>query len=396
MRTVTVCLLSATLLVLAACETEPEEPSAQAETSASSDVRVVAGASPIRNDIPVAELGFKDGPADTAIFDRPLDLALDADGNVLIVDSGNRRIRKLGTDDGIVSTVAGSGEAGAADGPALEATFRTPVSIAVASDGTIVVADAEASMIRAIGTDGRVTTVAGVDMTLCTAIEKREEGEAPPAKQKECPTDGEAHLRNGQGLQALFSEPAGVAIDSAGTIFVSDAGNHCIRSIDKLGIVRTFAGSCRPGHRDGATSDAEFTYPGDLAFGPDGSLYVNQQGQTIRRISPDGQVSTVAGNPREAGYREGVGADALFSAIAGLAVTSDQHIAVVDAGNQRVRTVSAGGGTALLAGRGGQGFAEGPGDSAQFSYPTGIVEIRPGVLLVADSNLGRIFEVVSK
>ena len=138
-----------------------------------------------------------------------------------------------------------------------------------------------------------------------------------------------------------------------------------------------------------------FTYPGDLVVDSSGDLYVNEQGSVIRSVSAAGVVSTVAGTA-ERGGTDGGPAIARFSGITGLATLSAGGLVVADAGNQRVRTVDRAGNVSTLAGLGGQGLKEGPAKSAQFSYPTGIVEVAPGVIYVADMNYGRIFRLARK
>ena len=355
------------------------------------EVRVLAGAGALRQDgRPAAVAGYRDGPVADALFNGPLDLAVDSKGNVIVADSGNRRIRRI-TPQGLVETVAGSGEEGSADGPAAKATFRTPVSVAVGPDGTIFVADSEAYVVRAIMPNGDVRTLAGTDFVLCNPVYPKEPGlPQPPAVPKTCAPEYTGSFRDGPAAEALFNSPAGIAVDLVGNVFVSDAGNHRIRRIDSSGNVTTFAGN---GETAGfLPDDQRITYPGDLSFGSDGTLFVNEFGSRIRLVSPSGVVSTVAG-AREPGYADAVGDLARFAGITGISSSGNGGLLVAESGNQRVRLVGANGNVTTLAGTGGQGMREGPAGSAQFSYPTGIAEVRPGLVYLADSNLGRIFQI---
>jgi serine/threonine-protein kinase len=137
-----------------------------------------------------------------------LGVAVDAEGNVYAADSTNHRVRKI-TPGGTVTTLAGSGQVGLADGPALEATFSAPVGIALAASGVLYVADSDEEdphplRVRAVTPDGTVTTVAG---------------------------SSQAGYKDGLGLDAQFKSPASLAVDSAGNVYVADPGNHRVRKI---------------------------------------------------------------------------------------------------------------------------------------------------------------------
>jgi DNA-binding beta-propeller fold protein YncE len=152
------------------------------------------------------EKGHADGPAAQAKFNYPGGIAVDADDNIIVADYGNHRVRKI-RQDGVVQTVAGSGEEGHRDGPALSAMFCFPQGVAVKpASGEIVVTDFGNDMIRAIGTNGLVRTIAGT---------------------------GETGFEDGPGEAATFNQPRGVACDPHGTIYVADRGNHAIRVIDE-------------------------------------------------------------------------------------------------------------------------------------------------------------------
>ncbi len=155
--------------------------------------------------------GFADGQAASASFSTPSGVALDAAGNLVVADTGNNAIRRV-TLSGSVTTVAGSGEAGNADGRGLEARFNGPIGIAATRDGAIIVADTYNDCIRRIAPDGTVQTMAGGTAT---------------------------GYRDGAAAQALFDTPSGVAVDAAGVIYVADTGNDAVRRIGRDGQVTT-------------------------------------------------------------------------------------------------------------------------------------------------------------
>jgi streptogramin lyase len=126
---------------------------------------------------------------------------------------------------------------------------------------------------------------------------------------------------DGTGSAARFSSPQGVAVDSAGNLFVADTGNHTIRRITPARVVTTIAGSAgQPGSADGAGATARFDRPNDVVVDGGENLYVADTGNhTIRRISPSGVVTTLAGDPRHTGFADGTGSAALFSKPAALA-----------------------------------------------------------------------------
>lgn len=348
----------------AATDTTPTQPPSAPRPAWS--VAVLAGGGELRNGAPASQGGFEDGPAAAARFDGPTGIAIDDQGRIIVADARNRAIRAVDR-DGNVSTLAGTGQEGVADGPAKAATFRVPVDVAVGPDGSIFVADSGADMIRRITADGRVETVAGVDYVACvpppTKIDK-----PAPATPEACPEPGEQRYRDGPVETAVFNQPSSVLVSPSGDlIYVSDAGNFAIRVIDlRRGLVTTVAGNGQP---------TILSSPTDLAWGPDGSLLVTD-GTAIRRITPDGEVSTVVRSDQ-------------FERLAGLTI-HDGQVYVTDSGLQQVFAFTDEWQASLIAGKGGQGFATGSGRDAQFSWPQGIVS-HAGRVYVADSNLNRVF-----
>jgi streptogramin lyase len=245
--------------------------------------------------------GFADGDNISAAFRTPSGLALAADGTLYVADTGNHAIRRI-SPGGTVSTVAGDGTPGSADGPARQARFNGPIGIAVAPDGRIVVADTYNDRIRAIDASGTVTTLAG---------------------------SGHPGTDDGVGEGASFDTPSGITADARGTIYVADTGNGIVRIVDRSGRVRTPAWA----HGDG------FFRPIGLAVGPDRELYVADEAGRVVAIHDDGGIRTLAG--AGIGFRDGAGRQAQFRAPSGVAVLRPGHLVVADAANALVRSVAA-------------------------------------------------------
>jgi sugar lactone lactonase YvrE len=255
--------------------------------------------------------GSANGPAASAGFYFPRSMAVAADGSIIVADTSNHRIRRIAP-NGTVTTLAGTGSAGDANGPATSATFFFPSSVAVAADGSIIVADTDNHRIRRIATDGTVTTVAGSN------------------------TSG---FVDGPAASAKFSAPYGVAVAADGSIVVADLGNHRIRRIATDGTVSTVAGSGASGWQDGPAASAQFSLPRGVAVAADGSIIVaDTSNHRIRRIATDGTVTTIAGG-NTSGLNDGTGAIAAFNAPNGVAVAADGSIIVADTGNHRIRRI---------------------------------------------------------
>lgn len=208
---------------------------------------------------------------------------------------------------------AGDGVRGMRNGPVAKARFDDPYGIAAAEDGTLYVADAgDNNRIRRIATDGTVTTLAGF-------------------------AEGFA---DGDGTAARFNTPSGLALDRAGNLYVADTGNHAIRKITPQGMVSTLAGTGVAGFRDGAGTQAQFNGPIGVAVDARGNVYVaDTYNDRIRRIDPQGQVSTLAGGERP-GNLDGVGAAARFDTPTALVVDARGIVWVADTRNNAIRRVA--------------------------------------------------------
>lgn len=302
--------------------------------------------------------GSANGIGTAASFNHPFGLAVDAVGNIYVADQGNSLIRKIDAAT-VVTTFAGSnGISGSTNGADTLATFNKPFGVAADAAGNIYVADAGNNRIRKIGTDGLISTFAGT---------------------------GAAGAANGTDT-ATFNSPLAVAADGSGNIYVADYGNNLVRKIDATGVVSTLAGSGAPGADDGAASSATFNLPEGIAVDASGNVYVADNGNNlIRKITPDGTVSTLAGSGA-AGFANGTGKAASFNSPFGIAADGNGNIFVADAGNNMIRKITPAGVVTTFAGSGAKGAKDGPGVSATFNTPSGVVIDAEGHVYVADEN----------
>ncbi|MDR2208256.1 MAG: hypothetical protein LBE22_04700 [Azoarcus sp.] len=307
-----------------------------------------------------SEGGFADGVGSDARFLSPSSIAIDAAGNLYVADFGNDRIRKI-TPTGEVSTFAG-GEAGFADGIGSAARFYRPIGIASDAAGNLYVTDRWNHRIRKITPAGEVSTLAG----------------------------SESGFADGIGGDAKFYCPEGIVSDAAGHLYVTDNENHRIRKITPAGEVSTLAGG-EEGFADGTGSDARFNRPLGITIDAAGNLYVaDTDNRRIRKITPAGEVSTLAGS--EEGFADGVGGDARFSGPYGVAIDAAGYLYVADTFNHRIRKITPAGEVSTLAG-GEEGFADGVGSDARFYGPASIAIDAAGNLYVADSGNNRIRKI---
>lgn len=349
-------------------------------------------------------LSWFDGSGSAARFSIPAGIARDTNGNLYLADSGNNTIRKI-TPDGFVSTLAGlAGNSGTNDGTGAGARFNSPYDVAVGGDGTVYVADANNHVIRAISPTGVVSTLAGLAGT--------------PGKV------------NGAGSAARFNSPRGIVVDSSNNVYVADTSNDAIRKITPAGVVSTFAGTLgSPGTNDATGTSAGFNLPIGLTMDGAGNLYVadfsnkairkittnavvstlagapgstnlvdgtngtfggpfgitmigtnelyvtDESAETIREVTLDGVVTTIAGTISQSGYTNAVGTNALFNGPGGIVVDSQTNLFVCDSGNNNIREIAPDSAVTLFAGTPDGGPAandDGVGNAARFSFPAAV------------------------
>ena len=303
--------------------------------------------------------GYADGQGSAAKFDAPVAVAIDATGNLYVSDHNNHCIRKI-TPEGVVSTFAGSTTStpGHVDGQGTAAQFRNPRSIAIDASGNLYVADEYNDCIRKITPQGMVSTVAG--------------------------GGGWGYVDGAAGV-AKFNAPVDIAIDPLGNLYVTDPGNRRIRMITPQGVVSTVAGNYSTGFADGQGTAAAFNYPYGIAMDLGGTLFVTDPyNHNIRKITPEYMVSTL-NSSRIQGFADGPIASALFYYPHGIAADASGNLYVADKFNHRIRKISPEGVVTTVAGST-QGFVEGPALEARFYSPTDIAIDGSGNLYIADTG----------
>jgi len=308
--------------------------------------------------------GFVDGTGTAAQFDEPYDVVSDSSGNLYISDEDNNTIRKA-TPSGVVTTLAGTAGGGYANGTGSAARFWFPTGVAVDSSGNIFVADEDNDNIRKVTPSGVVTTFAG--------------------------TPGQVGTVDGTGLAAQFNAPFRITFDKVNSVFyVSDAGNNTIRKITEAGVVTTFAGTAgTTGSTNGTGSAASFSTPVGLCVDTNGNVYVaEQKNNIIRKITAAGVVTTLAGTAGSVGSSDGQGAAAQFSLPAGVAVDAAGNVFVADYGNDTIRKITPGGAVTTIAGQvGNPGSKDGTGTAAQFYLPVDLqVDANDNLYVVEQKN----------
>ncbi|HLX70911.1 MAG TPA: hypothetical protein VKV04_14890 [Verrucomicrobiae bacterium] len=304
--------------------------------------------------------GTTDANGSAARFNFPSGIAFDPAQNAYVTDLGNNTIRKI-TPEADVSTFAGSaGNRGTNDGIGTAANFANPGGLTVDNNGNIFVADTQNETIRQITPLGSVTTLAGTPQLSGT--------------------------NNATGTAAQFNGPNGVAADTNGNVFVADTQNDAIRQIAPGGVVTTFSGILGvAGTNDGPVGTAQFNIPNTLAFGAGGNLFVvDDVSSSIRKLAPDGSVTTFAGTPRSLGSTDG--ATAQFHLPWGIAFDANGNSYVTDTGNNTIRKITPAGVTTTIAGTPGQsGSLDGTGSDARFNEPEGIAVDNQGNVYIADA-----------
>jgi len=312
---------------------------------------------------------YVDGPVATAKFRQPVALTIDNAGNILLAEgSSYNALRKIGI-DGMVSTIAGSqAGSGATDGLGAAAKFSVPRGLAVDTWGNVWVADTGNQLIRKIvGANATVFTLAGAT--------------------------GYATLTDpgdGKGTQARFFKPTAVAVDPNGPAYVADSVHNTVRKVLSDGTVTTLAGKVWvSGAVDGIGSAAIFGALTSITMDRSGILYATDY-SAIRRIDPaTGAVTTLAGllGPFNSGSTDGTGSAARFGWMPAIAADSAGNVYVVDSLYNNVRKITPNGVVTTLAGTAGViGSTDGQGAAASFNSPQGIAVDAAGYVYVADTG----------
>jgi sugar lactone lactonase YvrE len=200
---------------------------------------------------------------------------------------------------------------------------------------------------------------------------------------------GAAARIDATGKAAAFNSPRGICLKD-GTLYVADTTNQRIRKVTAAGVVTTLAGSGSYSFADGKGTAASFRNPSGIAAGPDGTLYVcDGNNYILRKLTPDGTVTTLAGKALEKGLVNGSGASVRFEYLHGL-IVADGHLVVCDQVNSVLRAVTFAGAATTLAGDGTSGTTDGAAASAHFRQPRGVAQGPDGALYVADSLNNRI------
>jgi len=314
--------------------------------------------------------GSVDGTGWKARFDSPGSVRTDTSGNVYVADSYNNTIRKI-TPAGVVTTYAGAaGVSGTTDGPVASARFNGIGGVATDAAGNVYVADSLNYTIRKISAAGVVSTLAG--------------------------QAGVSGHVDGTGTGAEFSDPENLALDPSGNIYVADGVGNTIRVVSPTGVVSTLAGASLAGSTDGSGTAARFDDPTGIAVDPAANVFVADNGNsTIRKITPAGAVTTLAGSPQRPGSTDGTGTAARFYNPAGLAVNASDTVFVADYNNSTIRQVTAAGVVTTIGGSAGQQEnIDGLPASSRFSTPADVAIDPSGNLFIADTGNQTIRRIV--
>ncbi len=320
------------------------------------------------------------GPATSAQLNAPVAIAVDGAGNLFVADRGNNRIRKI-SPSGIITTVAGNGTLGFSGdgGPATSAQFGYLQGLAVDGAGNLFIADSGNNRVRKVSPSGIIATVAGNGSLGFS-------GDGGPA------------------TSAQLNNPWGVAVDGAGNLYIADSGNQRVRKVSPGGIITTVVGNGARGGLSGdggpATS-AQVSYLQGLAVNGAGNLFiVDPANRRVRKVSTDGIIITVAGNGTDA-FVSGFSGDggpatsAQLNRPNSVAVDAAGNLFIGDSGNNRVRKVSPSGIITTVAGNGTSGYSGdgGPATSAQMSDLAGIAVDGAGNLFIGDNGNHRVRKV---
>ena len=326
-------------------------------------VAVVATVSTLAGALP----GFLDATGTAAKFSEPRGIAVDTLGTIYVADKANHRIRKV-SPTGVVTTLAGTGATAFAEGNPGTATFFLPHGVAVNTTGFVYVADAGNNRIRVVTPSGIVSTLAG--------------GAA-------------GDYINANGGNARFFGPTDVALDASNNVYVSDQINQRLRFVTAAGDVSLIAGSGVAEFNNGQGAAAGFAYASGVAVSSGSVWLADTNNERIRKVSSGGIATTLAGSALSAPFADGTGAAATFNRPTGLALDAAGNAYIAESGGHRIRKVSPAGVVTTLAGTGQAAFADGPAASAAFEGPMGMAVDAAGNVYVCDSGNHRIRKIVT-
>ena len=296
--------------------------------------------------------GYADGQGQSAMFNNPQGVVADSQGNIYVADSFNNYIRKI-TPDGTVTTFAGNGKAGYVDGLADSAQFYAPAGLTMDSQGNLYVADVGNNVIREIVANGTVSTYTGT---------------------------GTAGYSGGSDkAYVYYNNPTDEAITADGIMYIADRGNNALRKVTPAAaFVSTFAGNHVPGFVDATGILAYFNKPSAITLDASGNAYIADQGNySLRKVTPAGVVTTIAGNSKQIN---------LINIPSGLTTDAAGDIFISDEGG-RILEYTKDAVLYVIAGSLNKaGYTDGTGTAALFNNPQGITVDASGNIYVADQN----------
>jgi hypothetical protein len=312
------------------------------------------------------------GPATAAQLNAPEGVAATADGGFLIADSSNNRVRRVAP-SGAITTVAGTGLPGSGGngGQATDAELNAPSGVAATADGGFLIADFNNSRVQRVSPGGIITTAAGTGSPGSTG-------------------DG------GAATDAEINTPLGVAATPDGGFLIADSGNHQVRLVSPAGTITTVAGTGTVGGTGdgGPATAAKLSSPFAVAPTADGGFLIADTGShKVRRVSHSGTITTVAGTGSFGSGGDGGPATAApLNVPEGVAATADGGFLIADSGNHRVRRVSPAGRITTVAGKGSGGSTGdgGAATEAELNSPFGVAVTAEGGFLIGDQNSNRV------